>query len=57
MKKLMCTAIVCFSFMCIEIVGAIYSNSLAVAVDAAHTLSDVAGFMINFASIYVSQNK
>lgn len=57
MKKLMCTAIVCFCFMCVEIVGGYLSNSLAVATDAAHTLSDVAGFMINFASIYVSQSK
>jgi len=57
MKKLMCTAIVCFTFMCVEVVGGYLSNSLAVATDAAHTLSDVAGFMINFASIYVSQNR
>ena len=55
MKKLVCTAVVCTLFMCCEIVGGYFSNSLAVMVDAAHTLSDVAGFMINFASIYISQ--
>lgn len=57
MKKLVCTAIVCFCFMCCEVVGGYWSNSLAIMVDAAHTLSDVAGFLINFASIYVSQRK
>lgn len=57
MKKLLCTAIVCFMFMCLEIVGGYFSNSLAIMVDAAHTLSDVAGFGINYASVYIAQKK
>ena len=57
MKKLLCTAIVCFCFMCFEVAGGYLSGSLAIMVDAAHTLSDVAGFLINFASVYISQKK
>ena len=55
--KLKWTAMVCFFFMICEIVGGYLSNSLAVMTDAAHTLSDLAGFMINMAAIYISQNQ
>ena len=33
------------------------SGSLAIMTDAAHMFSDVAGFLISFISIYISQNK
>ena len=52
--KLKWTAMVCFFFMICEIVGGYLSNSLAVMTDAAHTMSDLAGFMINMAAIYIS---
>ena len=57
MKKLLCTAIVCFSFMCLEVAGGYLSGSLAIMVDAAHTFSDVAGFLINYASVHIAQRK
>ena len=54
MKKLVFAALVCVFFMCCEVVGGYLSNSLAVMVDAAHTLADVAGFLINLTSVYIS---
>jgi len=47
--------VVCFIFMGLEFAGGIISGSLAILTDAAHMFSDVAGFMISFFSIYVSQ--
>ena len=35
------------------VVGGILANSLAIATDAAHMLTDFAGFMISIFSIYV----
>ena len=43
--------------MGLEFAGGIISGSLAILTDAAHMFSDVAGFMISFFSIYISQNK
>jgi zinc transporter 2 len=42
--------------MGLEFAGGIISGSLAILTDAAHMFSDVAGFMISFFSIYISQN-
>ena len=39
--------------MLFEIVGGYYANSLAIMTDAAHMLSDVAGFMISYLAIYL----
>ena len=36
-----------------EFVGGILSGSLAIMTDAAHMLSDVAGFMISYFAIYL----
>ena len=43
--------------MCCEFVGGYISHSLSIMADAAHMFSDVAGFMISFFSIYISQKK
>jgi zinc transporter 2 len=40
--------------MVVEFVGGTLSNSLAILTDAAHMLSDVAGFMISYVSIYLA---
>lgn len=40
--------------MVAEIVGGILANSLAVATDAAHLLTDFASFMISIVAIYMS---
>ena len=57
MKKLFFVAVICFIFMGCEFAGGLISGSLAIMADAAHMFSDVAGFMISFFSIYVSQSK
>jgi len=44
-------------FMFIELVGGILSGSLAILTDAAHQLSDVAGFAISFIAIWMSTKK
>ena len=55
MKKLVWVIIICFFFMVCEIIGGVMSNSLAILTDAAHMLSDVAGFMISLFSIWIGQ--
>ncbi|KAL1492955.1 hypothetical protein ABEB36_011112 [Hypothenemus hampei] len=53
-KKLIIASILCVIFMIAEIVGGYISNSLAIASDAAHLLTDFAGFMISLFSLYMS---
>ena len=47
-------SILCLFFMVLEIVGGIWANSLAIATDAAHLLTDFASFMISLFSIWVA---
>ncbi len=51
--KLLLVATVCLFFMVFEIVGGYMANSIAIMTDAAHMLSDVAGFMISYLAIYL----
>ena len=51
MRKLLSVTIVCFLFMLIEIVGGLLSNSIAIMTDAAHMLSDVAGFLMSYFAV------
>ncbi|XP_011503814.1 PREDICTED: zinc transporter 2-like isoform X1 [Ceratosolen solmsi marchali] len=53
-RKLTIASVLCVIFMIMEIVGGIWSNSLAIATDAAHLLTDFASFMISLFSIWVS---
>ncbi|XP_043787080.1 zinc transporter 2-like isoform X1 [Apis laboriosa] len=53
-KKLLIASTLCVIFMIAEIVGGILSNSLAIATDAAHLLTDFASFMISLFSIWVA---
>ncbi|XP_062706185.1 proton-coupled zinc antiporter SLC30A2 isoform X1 [Aedes albopictus] len=53
-KKLILASVLCIIFMIAEIVGGIYSNSLAVATDAAHLLADLASFMISLFALWVA---
>jgi len=41
--------------MTIEIVGGIVAGSLAILTDAAHMLSDVAGFIISIVAILIGR--
>lgn len=53
-KKLMCVFLLSCTFMCIEIVGGIVSNSLAILADAGHLFSDLLGFAISIISVWIS---
>ena len=47
-------SVLCLLFMTAEIVGGILSNSLAIATDAAHLLTDFASFMISLFAIWMA---
>lgn len=53
-RKLIIASILCLFFMVAEIVGGILSNSLAIATDAAHLLTDFASFMISLFAIWIA---
>lgn len=53
MYKLLLITGISFTFMLAEIVGGYISGSLAIITDAAHMLSDVAGFLISYFAIYM----
>ena len=53
-NRLIIASILCLFFMVLEIVGGIWANSLAIATDAAHLLTDFASFMISLFSIWVA---
>ncbi|MCQ2821158.1 MAG: cation diffusion facilitator family transporter [archaeon] len=44
----------CFTFMTIEFVGGFISGSLAIMTDAAHLLSDFAGFLISMFALFIA---
>ncbi|BES92473.1 zinc ion transmembrane transport [Nesidiocoris tenuis] len=56
-RKLIFASILCVFFMVAEVVGGVLSSSLAVATDAAHLLTDFAGFMISLFALYLGQRK
>merc|ERR1712083_1134799 len=53
-RKLLVAAGLCLLFMIAEIVGGIMSNSLAIATDAAHMLTDFASFLISLFAIWMA---
>ncbi|XP_017115892.1 uncharacterized protein LOC108138258 isoform X2 [Drosophila elegans] len=53
-RKLIVACILCFIFMIVEIVGGVVSNSLAIATDAAHLLTDLASFLISLFALYLA---
>lgn len=52
--KLYLVTSICFGFMIFEFIGGWLSNSVAIMTDAAHMLSDVAGFFISIMSIHLA---
>ncbi|XP_075214972.1 proton-coupled zinc antiporter SLC30A2-like isoform X2 [Lycorma delicatula] len=56
-RKLIFASVLCVLFMLLEMVGGFISNSLAIATDAAHLLTDFASFMISLFAIWVSARK
>lgn len=53
-RRLIAASVICLIFMIGEIVGGLLSNSLAIATDAAHLLTDFASFMISLFAIWLS---
>lgn len=53
-KKLSIAIVLCVIFIAVEVAGGLISHSLAVLTDAAHLLSDVAGFAISLFAIWAS---
>lgn len=52
-RRLIAASIICLVFMIGEVAGGILSNSLAIATDAAHLLTDFASFMISLFAIWL----
>jgi len=52
--KLIVASIFCFIFMCAELIGGYIAHSLAIMTDAAHLLSDLAGYSISLFSLYLA---
>ena len=53
-RKLIVACVLCLLFMAAEAVGGWLSNSLAIATDAAHLLTDLASFLISLFSIWLT---
>ena len=53
-RKLVIATVLCLLFMIVEIVGGVLANSLAIATDAAHLLTDLASFMISLFAIWLA---
>lgn len=53
-RKLIIASLLCLLFMIFETVGGFLANSLAIASDAAHLLTDLASFMISLFSIWMA---
>lgn len=51
-RKLSIAIVLCLVFIAVEVAGGLISNSLAILTDAAHLLSDVAGFAISLFAIW-----
>ncbi|KAF4322244.1 hypothetical protein BBO99_00002286 [Phytophthora kernoviae] len=54
-KKLQLACLCSFIFMCVQFAGGYYADSLAIMTDAAHLLSDVAGFLVSLFAMYLGQ--
>ena len=55
-EKLLIVCLTCFVFMGIEFVGGIWASSLAIMTDAAHLLSDLAGFVISILALQFAKS-
>jgi zinc transporter 2 len=55
-NKLILVCLICFFFMAIEFIGGIWASSLAIMTDAAHLLSDLAGFVISIFALQYAKN-
>jgi solute carrier family 30 (zinc transporter), member 2 len=56
-RKLVCVSFVCIIFMLAEVVGGYIANSLSIMTDAAHMFSDLCGFGISMASLFITKRQ
>jgi len=56
-NKLIKATLLCFCFMIAELVGGYLAHSLAIMTDAAHLLSDMAGFAISIVAISLAKKE
>jgi solute carrier family 30 (zinc transporter), member 2 len=56
-KRLLVASLLCVAFMIAEAVGGILAGSLAILTDAAHLLSDLAGFLISVGALWLTSRK
>ena len=56
-RKLLIGTGICFVFMIVEIIGGAMAHSLAIMTDAAHMLSDVAGFCVSLMALFLAKRK
>ena len=56
-KKLYFVIIICTIFVCVELIGGIIAQSLAIISDSLHLMTDILGFIVSIYSIIYSQNK
>lgn len=53
-RKLIIASVLCVVFIVVEVIGGVMSNSLAIATDAAHLLTDFASFMISLLALWMA---
>lgn len=53
-RKITVACIICITFMILEIIAAVWSNSLSLMTDASHLFCDICSFALNLFSIYIS---
>ncbi|XP_043662682.1 uncharacterized protein YFR016C isoform X2 [Drosophila teissieri] len=53
-RVLIIACILCTLFLILEVIGGILSNSLAIATDAAHLLTDLASFLISISALHLA---
>merc|ERR1719342_1999418 len=53
-RKLILASVLCLVFMIGEVIGGVLSNSLAIATDAAHLLTDLGSFMLSLIAIHMA---
>ncbi|KAJ3210160.1 Metal tolerance protein 1 [Dinochytrium kinnereticum] len=55
LRKLTIATVLCFTFFAVELIAGIWSGSLAILSDSFHLLSDIAGFGISIAALYMAR--
>ncbi|KAA8497268.1 putative zinc transporter protein [Porphyridium purpureum] len=54
-RKLISASVLCLLFMLVELVGGYFAHSLAIMSDAAHLMSDLAGFLLSLVAVSIGR--